>query len=114
MNKSRKMLDSLKKTKKTRKAKREKTRSVTKFKKDTPNKTTVFFNEKEIGYVEQNLQDKWELKPAFAPLAEDEYIIKSKFDGPIAAGREMVKLYERYRAILDANVGNMDYYKPYS
>ena len=114
MNKSKKILSSLKKTKKIRKENLEKTKSITKFRKDTPNKTTVLFNEKEIGFVEQDLQGRWELKPIFAPLTEDEYIMKSKFDGPISAGREMVKLYERYMAILEANLGNMGYYNPYS
>ena len=114
MNKSKKILNSLKKTKKIRKEKREKTKSITKFRKDTPNKTTILFNEKEIGHVEQDLQGRWELKPVFAPLTEDEYIMKSKFDGPISAGREMVKLYERYRKILEANLGDVGYYNPYS
>ena len=101
------MLDALIKNKGKKKTKKEKT--VTKFIKVNSYKTEINVDGRSIGTVEQSLSSKWELKPSFPPLQEDEYELKRQYDGPIEAGRRLAALYQKYQEVLDARLGGFDY-----
>jgi len=100
--KSKQMLDSYLKKKK-------KDKTVTKFTKIDSYKTEIIVDGRSIGTVEQSLSGRWELKPSFPPLQEDEYELKRQYDGPIDAGRRLSALYQSYQKVLDSRLGRQDY-----
>tara|TARA_R110002020_G_scaffold472564_1_gene700828 strand:- start:5216 stop:5587 length:372 start_codon:yes stop_codon:yes gene_type:complete len=102
--KSKHIITSVKKKKRVRSSKKQPTKI--KFTTIDPDLTEIHVNGRKIGFVKRKTSSfKWDMSALFAPLTEDEPFLKRSYDSDIEAGRELSRIFFRYKEVLKSRLG---------